>query len=100
MKHTPVTAWRQQRKNAPRIGRQGKILEWTLIRLPAASFKDQAPYPVVIAEMTNGERVIGQLVDWQQDDLRKGRKVVSVLRRMYTNDAESVIQYILKLKPV
>ncbi len=97
---TPVKLWRRQKKVASRIGAEGKILLWTIIRVPAKAFLSEAPYPVVIVELENRERMIGQLVDWEEKDLVKGRRVVAVLRRSFTGDSESVIAYNIKFKPL
>lgn len=97
---SPVKLWRRQRNTSTLIGKKGKILQWTLIRVPAKSFMDQAPYPVVIVKMQNGENMIGQLVDWQEKDLVIGKEVVSVLRRLKTELKEDVIYYNIKFKPL
>jgi len=96
---TPVKLWRRQKSVAVNIGKTGKILHWTLIRVPAKAFHHEAPYPVVIAQFENGEKTIGQLVDWEESDLVKGRKVIAVLRRSFAGDNESIIAYNIKLKP-
>lgn len=96
---TPVKLWRRQKSVASKIGTVGEILNWTIIRVPAKSFHSEAPYPVVIAELENGDKMIGQLVDWEESDLKKGRKVVAVLRRSFAGDNESIIAYNIKLKP-
>ena len=83
---TPVKLWRRQKAVAAHIGRVGKILHWTIIRVPAKAFHHEAPYPVVIVELEKGERMIGQLVDWEEKDLVKGRKVIAVLRRNFSGD--------------
>jgi uncharacterized OB-fold protein len=97
---SPVKLWRRQENTTSLIGKRGKILQWTMIRVPAKSFIDQAPYPVVIVKMQNGENMIGQLVDWQKQDLIIGREVVSVLRRLKTEGKEDVIYYHIKFKPL
>lgn len=97
---SPVKLWRRQKNTAALIGKKGEILQWTMIRVPAKSFMDQAPYPVVIVKMQNGENMIGQLVDWQKKDLKVGKEVVSVLRRLRTELKEDVIYYNIKFKPL
>lgn len=97
---SPVKLWRRQENTTSLIGKRGKILQWTMIRIPAKSFIDQAPYPVVIIKMEGGENMIGQLVDWQQKDLIIGKEVVSVLRRLRTEGKEDVIYYHIKFKPL
>jgi len=100
MTTSPVKLWRRQKNVSSLIGKKGKILQWTIIRIPAKSFVDQAPYPVVIVKVQNGENMIGQLVDWQKEDLRVGREVACVLRRLSTEEKEAVIYYNIKFKPL
>ena len=97
---SPVKLWRRQKNASALIGRKGKILQWTIIRVPARSFVDQAPYPVVVVNLQNGENMIGQLVDWQKEDLKAGREVVCVLRKLNTEEKEDVIYYNIKFKPL
>jgi len=97
---TPVKQWRRQKNIASLIGKTGIILQWTIIRTPAKSFAKEAPYPVVIVEMENKQRMIGQLVDWEQKDLVIGNKVVALLRRLRTDDEEGVISYYIKFKQI
>ena len=100
MTTSPVKLWRRQKNVTSLIGKRGKILLWTLIRVPGKSFTDQAPYPVVIIKMKDGENMIGQLVVWQERDLKSGREVISVLRRLKTEDKEDIIHYNIKFKPI
>jgi len=100
MTTSPVKLWRRHKNVASLIGQKGRILNWTIIRVPAKSFLDQAPYPVVIAQMGNGENMIGQLVDWQEKDLVFGRGVEAVLRRSRTEGKEDIIYYNIKFKPL
>ena len=97
---SPVKLWRRQKDTSTIIGKKGKISQWTMIRVPAKSFVDQAPYPVVIVKMQNGENMIGQFVDWQNRDLEIGKEVVSVLRKLRTEGKEDVIYYHIKFKPL
>ncbi|MDO8583336.1 MAG: OB-fold domain-containing protein [bacterium] len=97
---SPVKLWRRQKNTSSLIGKKGKILQWTIVRVPAKSFMDQAPYPVVIVKMQNGENMIGQLVDWQQKDLVIGKEVISVLRRLRTEEKDDIIYYNIKFRPL
>lgn len=100
MTTSPVKLWRRQKNVSSLIGEKGEIINWTIIRVPAKSFVDQAPYPVVIVRMQDGKTMIGQLADWQEQDLTTGREVISVLRRLRTEDKEDVIYYNIKFKPL
>ena len=97
---SPVKLWRRNKDTAALIGQIGKIIHWTIIRVPAKSFVDQAPYPVVIVKMESNKMMVGQLVDWQKENLRPGQKVEAVLRRLKTEDKESAIYYHIKFKPI
>ena len=74
-------------------------MNWTIIRVPSKAFMNEAPYPVVIAELENKEKMVGQLVDYEKEDLKKGKKVIVVLRKSFPKDSESIIAYTLKFKP-
>ncbi len=81
------------------MGQKGKILSWTLIRVPPAGFEQEAPYPVVLVELEK-ERIIGQLVDWQGKDLKTGKTVEAVYRRISKPDSEGIIPYGIKFRPI
>jgi uncharacterized OB-fold protein len=97
---TPVKIHRNKKRTSDLIGKRGKIVVWTIIRVAAKLFSKQAPYPVVIVRLENKSQIIGQLVDWQDEDLQIGREVVAVLRCSGTEDKEGVIAYSIKFKPL
>lgn len=96
---SPVKIWRNQKKAASLIGKTGKIVTWTVVRVPPADFTDQAPYPVVLVELINGKRITAQLVDFDQENLKRGQKVGTVIRRVIKPNNEGVIPYGIKVKP-
>lgn len=98
--NTPVKIHRHQKETTSLIGKKGKIVVWTIIRIATKLFSSQAPYPVAIVKLDKGQQLIGQLVDWEEEDLKKGREVIAVLRRSWTEDKESVITYTIKFKPL
>ncbi len=100
MATSPVKLWRRNKDTASLIGKIGEILQWTIIRVPAKAFTDQAPYPVVIVKMDNGEKMVGQLVDWKKENLFSGQKVQAVLRRLKTEGKEDAIYYHIKFRPI
>jgi len=97
---TPIKLWRRQKEVAAVIGKTGVLVQWTIIRTPPKSFVKEAPYPVVIVQFSDGTKTIGQLVDWQDSDLVKGKKVVAVLRKLFPENPESIIAYTIKFKPL
>lgn len=82
------------------MGKEGKIISWTLIRVPPAGYEQEAPYPVVLVELEKGKRLTAQLVDWEKKDVVTGRKVKVVYRRIRKPDSEGVIPYGIKFKPL
>ncbi len=82
------------------LGKTGKIISWTVIRVPSTEFSSLAPYPVVIVDMTGGGKITAQLVDWNEEDLGFGRKVKVVIRRVSEPSTEGIIPYGIKVKPL
>lgn len=97
---SPVKIWRNQKKIAALIGKKGKIISWTLIRIPPAGFENQAPYPVAIIKLENGKTIIAQMVDYEEKDLKFGQKVVTILRRTVQPESGDVIPYGVKVRPL
>jgi uncharacterized protein len=97
---SPVKIWRRQKEIRKILGKTGKILTWTKIYIAGADFKKYAPYPVILVNMENGEKVYGQMVDWEGQDLKIGGKVISVLRKVRTPSEEGIIAYGVKFKPL
>ena len=101
MKITPVKLWRRQAKVSSQIGKKGKIIAWTTIRIPSKEFTSQAPYPVIIVALESKEKMTLQLVDWGMENLQIGQEIITVLRRLYTEDGgDGIIHYVIKCKPL
>lgn len=98
--NSPVKIWRNQKNIASLIGKTGRILSWTIVRVPPADFTDQAPYPVVLVELDGGKRVMCQLVDYDEKHLRFGQNVITTIRRVTHPDADGIIPYGIKVKPL
>lgn len=96
----PVKVWRQQKTVQKHLGKVGTILSFTLVRAAPSGFVGEAPYPVVIVAISNKERLIGQLVDWEDENLRIGQKVVAVIRRIRSAGSEGIIPYGIKFRPI
>jgi uncharacterized OB-fold protein len=96
---SPVKIWRNQKYVKGMIGKTGIIMSWTLIRVPPADFGYQAPYPVVIVRLDNGQSITAQMVDWENQQIHFGQKVITVVRRTIQSQTEAVIPYGIKVKP-
>lgn len=97
---SPVKIWRRQKEIRKLIGKKGRVVAWTKIYTPGSDFKKYAPYPVVLVELENKEKVYGQLVDYEKEDLKNGSQVVSILRKVRTSSEDGVIAYGVKFKPL
>lgn len=97
---SPVKIWRNQKKLSILIGKKGKVVSWTYIRIPPAGFENQAPYPVALIKLENGKMIIAQMVDYREKDLKFGQKVVAIIRRTMQTASGDVIPYGVKVRPL
>ncbi len=97
---SPVKIWRRQKEIRAHLGKKGTIITWTMIYVAGAEFKKYAPYPIALVKLTSGEKIIAPLVDFLKADLKIGRGVKVVLRKVREGDHEDVLVYGLKLKPL
>jgi uncharacterized OB-fold protein len=97
---SPVKIWRSQKKLSKLINRRGKILSYTIIRVPASNFSSQAPYPVVLVKLDGGKVIVAQMVDWEMENLKVGNEVVTVIRNIMETGSEGIIPYGIKVKAV
>lgn len=81
------------------IGKTGTIVSWTVIRVPPADFGYQAPYPVVLVKLDDGQSIAAQMVDYTPNHLVIGQKVITVVRRTVQSQTDAVIPYGIKVKP-
>ncbi len=77
----------------------GKIVTYTIIRVPPHPFSDQAPYAVGIVELDDGVRLTGQIVDCAFEELKIGRRVKIEFRKIYEEGEAGVIYYGYKFVP-
>jgi len=77
----------------------GKVLTYTVIRVAPSQFTDQAPYAIAIAELTNGVKLMAQLVDCDVDDIKVGMEVRIEFRRVQTDDHHGILSYGYKFVP-
>ena len=82
------------------LNRMGKVLTYTIIRVPPSQFKDEAPYAMGIVELDGGGRISTQVVDCDFDKLKIGMKVKMEFRRIQAEGEAGVIGYGYKCIPV
>lgn len=99
MNTSPVKIWRNQGHIRNLLGKTGVIVSFTIIRVPPGGFEGQAPYAVVVVDLGDS-KCTGQLVDYNEKELKIGKRVIAVLRRVKQPDTEGIIPYGVKFKPV
>jgi uncharacterized OB-fold protein len=77
----------------------GKVITYTVIRVPPHPFADQAPYAVGIIELDDRVRLMGQIVDCNFEDLKIGMRVKIEFRVVYQEGEAGVIYYGYKFVP-
>jgi len=97
---SPVKIWRRQKEIRHLLGKNGRIITWTKILTPPPDFKKYAPYPVVLVKFDDGDKAFGQLVDYKEEDLKPGKKVKAVLRKIRQGTKDGVIAYGIKFIPI
>jgi uncharacterized OB-fold protein len=97
---SPVKTWRRQKFVRTILGKKGKIITWTKIVVAGSFHKQFAPFPVVLVELEDGNRLYGQLVDYSEKDLKIGKKVYSILRKVRKPTEDGVIAYGVKFRPL
>lgn len=97
---SPIKIWRRQKEIRKILRMKGEVLVWTKIYTAGADFKKYAPYPVVLVKLDNQDKVYGQLVDYREEDLIIGKKVVCILRKVREASNDGVIAYGIKFKPL
>ncbi len=82
------------------LPRDGKVLTFTVVRVPPAGFTEQSPLPIALVELTNGVRVMVQIGDVADPDaLEIGTPVRLEFRRISSDGEAGVIFYGHKAVP-
>lgn len=94
---SPVKLWRNQKNTKDILGKVGKIIAFTIVRVPPEGFEDQAPYPLILVKIDH-KNYISQLVDVGLDKIKVGEKVTAIIRRVRQPHPEGIIPYGIKFK--
>jgi len=97
---SPVTVWRNHKNLRNYLEKKGRILVWTKIFVAPEGFEHEAPYFVAIVELEDGKKMPLQLVECEDKDLKPGRKIATVVRRLGKVKLDEVIEYGIKAKPI
>lgn len=82
-----------------KLAETGKIISYTIIRVPPHQFVDQAPYAVGIIELDDGLKLTAQIVDCEFEDLKIGMRVKVEFRKIYQEGESGIICYGYKFVP-
>jgi uncharacterized OB-fold protein len=83
-----------------KLSETGKILSFTVIRVPPQQFVDQAPYSVGIVELDDGVKLTGQIVDCDFEKLEIGQKVKIEFRKLFSEGESGILCYGYKFVPL
>jgi len=82
-----------------KLAEKGKVLTFTVIRVPPQQFVDQAPYAVGIVELDDGVKLTGQIVDCDFEDLKIGKRVKIEFRKIFEAGEAGILCYGYKFVP-
>jgi uncharacterized OB-fold protein len=82
-----------------KLAEKGKVLTFTVIRVPPGQFVDQAPYAVGIVELDDGVKLTGQIVDCDFEDLKIGERVKIEFRKIFDAGQAGILCYGYKFVP-
>ena len=75
----------------------GKIVSYTIIRVPPEGFQNYTPYAVAIIELDEGTRLSGQVIG-DISKLDVGKRVRPVFRKIQEDGSSGLIQYGIKFE--
>lgn len=75
----------------------GRILSYTVIRIPPEGFDLYTPYAVAIIELDEGSRISGQIIG-NPDDVKIGQRVTPTFRKIHEDSKDGLIQYGIKFE--
>ena len=97
MSKSASKVWREKKENYQYLGKTGRVISMTRIIEGPKGFSGQ-PYWVVMVEINNSKRVVGQLVNIKPPQV--GDRVKAVARRLSQPEKEEVIEYGVKWKKI
>ena len=71
----------------------GKIMTYTVLHEPLPGFEAQTPLCLAVVKLENGAKVLTQIVDSPEDEVRTGAKVRATVRRARVDGESGQIIY-------
>jgi uncharacterized OB-fold protein len=78
----------------------GVVESFTKVYYKQDSSEDRLPGTVAVVRLSEGVKIVGEVVGVKVDEVREGMVVEAVLRRYISDDPYGVIYYGLKFKPL
>jgi len=75
------------------LPRNGKIVTYSLINVPASNFSDEAPVVYGVVELENGVKISTQITDCKGDELEIGLPVELQFRKVQEAGESGVLCY-------
>jgi uncharacterized OB-fold protein len=82
-----------------KLAEKGKIITYTIIRVPPHQFVDQAPYAMGVVELDDGVKLTAQIVDCDFEELKVGQRVKVEFRKIFQQGESGIICYGYKFVP-
>jgi hypothetical protein len=94
------SCWKRDSLKPFTLSPVGKIVSWSLIHAAPDGFEQLIPYPIALVRLEDGPTIMTQITDYDLRDLRIGKKVEAVFRKLLDPDRDSVIRYGIKFRPI
>lgn len=77
---------------------KGEVVTYTHIRVPQEGFEEETPYTLVITELEEGPRIMGQITDAEPEEVEIGDKVEVAFRHVGEEGEKGIIYYGYKFR--
>ncbi len=78
----------------------GKIYSYTKVYAAPTGLELEVPYHIAIIDLAEGPKILGQIVDSDEDKIKIDSKVELVFRKMKEDGKEGLIHYGFKFKVI
>ncbi len=75
------------------LSREGVLVSHTVIHIAPAQFTDQVPYVVGVVELKEGVRLLAQIADCDEKQLKKGMPIRIEFRKISEEGNAGIINY-------
>jgi len=92
----PVCGSRELREES--LPREGEVLSYTIIRVPAKGFEDFTPLIIALIKLGDA-KVLAEVVDVKPEEVSVGMRVAATVRRT-AQTIDGGVPYVIKFKPL